>query len=121
KLSPDVYALHIADDLSKVPELQERWERLVEAPTREAGVPSPRLVVISSPYRRLYGPLMDLITDLEKAHADRPIAVVIPELVERRWYHFLMHNQTAAVLKGYLFFSGLRRVVVINVPWYLAC
>jgi amino acid transporter len=121
KLSPDVYALHIADDLTKVPELQERWERLVECPTREAGVPSPRLVVISSPYRRLYGPLMELIADLEKAHADRHIAVVVPELVERRWYHFLMHNQTAAFLKGYLFFSGLRRVVVVNVPWYLTC
>jgi amino acid transporter len=121
KISPDVYALHIAEDLSMVPELQQRWERLVETPTREAGVPPPQLVVISSPYRRLYGPLMDLIADLEKAHADRQIAVVVPELVERRWYHFLMHNQTAAFLKGWLYFSGLRRVVVVNVPWYLAC
>jgi hypothetical protein len=32
----------------------------------------------------------------------------------------LLHNQTAALIKAYLFFSGLKRVAVINVPWYLA-
>jgi hypothetical protein len=36
------------------------------------------------------------------------------------WYHYLLHNQTAAVIKAYLLFSGFRRVVVINVPWYLS-
>lgn len=36
------------------------------------------------------------------------------------WYHFVLHNQTAAVIKAYLLFSGFRRVVVINVPWYLS-
>ena len=49
----------------------------------------------------------------------RPIAVVIPELVEGRWYHYLLHNQTAAVLKAYLYFSGRERITVVNVPWYL--
>ena len=93
----------------------------VEAPTREAGVPPPRLVIIPSPYRQLYAPLMELLTELEKIHEERQIAVIIPELVERRWYHHLLHNKTAAVLKAYLYFSGLQRVVVINVPWYLSC
>jgi hypothetical protein len=40
--------------------------------------------------------------------------------VPTRWYHYLLHNQTAAVIKGYLLFRGFRRVVVINVPWYLS-
>ena len=31
-----------------------------------------------------------------------------------------VENQTAAVIKTYLLFSGFRRVVVINVPWYLS-
>ena len=85
-----------------------------------AGVAVPRLVVIPSPYRRVYGPLMDFLGQLQSEHPDRSIAVIIPELVERRWYHYLLHNQTATVIKAYLLFSGLRRVVVINVPWYLA-
>jgi hypothetical protein len=47
------------------------------------------------------------------------LAVIVPELVATRWYHYLLHNQTAALIKAYLLFSGFRRVVVINVPWYL--
>jgi hypothetical protein len=32
----------------------------------------------------------------------------------------LLHNQTAAVIKAYLLFSGFRRVVInVPVPWYL--
>jgi hypothetical protein len=31
-----------------------------------------------------------------------------------------LHNQTASFIKAYLLFSGIRRVVVINVPWYLS-
>ena len=33
-------------------------------PTQEAGVPTPRLVVVPSPYRRVYGPLMEFIDQL---------------------------------------------------------
>jgi amino acid transporter len=119
KLSPDVYGLHVASDAEGAKGLQEQWERHVEAPTREAGLPQPKLVVVASPYRQLFKPLIELLTELEQLHAERHIAVIIPELVERRWYHYLMHNQTAAILKGQLYFSGLRRVFVINVPWYL--
>lgn len=45
--------------------------------------------------------------------------MIIPELVGTRRYHYLLHNHTAAVIKVYLLFSGYRRVMVINVPWYL--
>jgi hypothetical protein len=88
-------------------------------PAQAAGLPPPRLIVIFSPYRRLHAPLRQAISDLQRAHPARDIAVIIPELVETRWYHNLLHNQTAAVIKAYLLFSGYRRVIVINVPWYL--
>jgi hypothetical protein len=32
----------------------------------------------------------------------------------------VLHNQTAALIKAYLLLCGFRRVVVVNVPWYLA-
>jgi hypothetical protein len=76
-------------------------------------------VVVTSPYRRLYAPLMDFLGELEKAHPNRKVAVVVPELGEYRWYHYLLQNQTATVIKEYLYFSGLERVSVINLPWYL--
>jgi amino acid transporter len=119
RMSPDVYALHVAADELRLQALEEEWAKFVADPCREAGVPAPKLVVVTSPYRRLYPPLMEFLTDLQKSHPGRPIAVVVPELVERRWYHFILHNQTAAVIKGYLYFSGLERVAVVNVPWYL--
>jgi hypothetical protein len=74
--------------------------------------------VIYSPFRRLYSPLLQVIADLQKAHPGREIAVIIPELIGTRWYHYLLHNQTAAVMVAYLWLSGQRRVIVINVPWY---
>jgi amino acid transporter len=119
KLTPDVYALHIAGDEQAVLDLEDTWSQRVRQPAMEAGVNAPRLIVIFSPFRQLYGPLMQVVGDLQHAHPDRDIAVIVPELVATRWYHYLLHNQTAAVIKAYLLFSGLRRVIVVNVPWYL--
>jgi hypothetical protein len=59
------------------------------------------------------------VLDLERNHRDRYIAVLIPELVERRWYTNLLHNHRSAVLKALLLFKGDKRVIVINIPWYL--
>jgi hypothetical protein len=53
-------------------------------------------------------------------HPDRQIAVLIPELVEFRWYHYFLHNHRAQWLKALLLFNGGQRVMVINVPWYLS-
>jgi hypothetical protein len=77
------------------------------------------LFVIYSPYRKLYAPLKQVVSDLQRCHPGRDIAVIVPELVIPHWFHYLLHNQTAAVIKAWLLFSGFRHVVVINVPWYL--
>jgi hypothetical protein len=119
KVSPDVYALHVAGEEQTVLDLEDSWSRRVREPSAAAGRTPPRLIVVFSPYRQLHGPMKQAITDLLRAHPTRDLAVVIPELVETRWYHVLLHNQTAAVIKALLLFSGERRVVVINVPWYL--
>jgi amino acid transporter len=119
KISPEVYVLHIAGDEQTVLDLEDTWARRVRKPSQEAGVPAPQLIVIFSPFRQLYGPLMQVVADLQRAHPDRDLAVIVPELVATKWYHYILHNQTAAVIKAYLLFSGLRRVIVVNVPWYL--
>jgi amino acid transporter len=120
KISTDIYALHVADDEEIVADLESTWEERVWAPATAAGLAPPKLIVIYSPYRKLYAPLKQVLSDLQRAHPNRDVAVIVPELVATRWYHYLLHNQTAAVIKAYLLFSGFRRVVVINVPWYLA-
>lgn len=120
KISPQVYALHVADDADVMAELEDTWQERVQKPAIAAGFPPPQVIIIYSPYRKLYGPLMQAVTDLQGKHPGRDIAVIVPELVPTRWFHYLLHNQTAAIIKAYLLFSGHRRVVVVNVPWYLS-
>jgi hypothetical protein len=60
------------------------------------------------------------VSQLAERHHDRQVAVVIPELVEPRWYHHLLHNHTASVLRTLLIFRGGPQIVVISAPWYLA-
>jgi amino acid transporter len=120
ELSREVYALHIAGDENAMAALEDNWRKLVVEPAAAAGLPAPKLTVVYSPYRRLYAPLKEVVTDLRHAHPDRDIAVIIPELIGNRWYHFLLHNQTGVLIEAYLRLSGFRRVVVINVPWYIS-
>jgi hypothetical protein len=119
KISPDAYALHVADDEKTMGDLEDTWEKRVREPALAAGVNPPRLFIVYSPYRKLFAPLRQTVSDLQSAHPGRDVAVIVPELVASRWYHYLLHNQTAAVIKAYLLLSGFRRVAVISVPWYL--
>jgi hypothetical protein len=100
-------------------DLAGQWCRLVETPALELGVLPPKLTVVQSPYRLLFRPILDFIEQIEREHPGRYIAVLIPELVERHWRHYFLHNQHAAVLKALLLLKGNQRISVINVPWYI--
>ncbi|HEX2712815.1 MAG TPA: amino acid permease, partial [Candidatus Acidoferrales bacterium] len=117
-VSPEIRAVHVASE-EETNELQEGWNRLVEAPARQAGLPLPELVVLPSPYRLILTPIVDYVLEVERANPQRRVAVLIPELVEPHWYHHLLHNKRAEVLKALLLLRGNQRIVVINVPWYL--
>jgi amino acid transporter len=117
-ISPDVQALHVEYD-QESDGLEGQWRELVEEPAGQAGLSVPRLVVIKSPYRFVIRPILDYVLDLEKSNPYRQIAVLAPELVERRWYLNLLHNHRAAALKALLLFQGDTRITVINIPWYL--
>ena len=80
---------------------------------------APRLAVLKSPYRFVIRPILDYVLHLEKSNPGRQIAILTPELVERRWYLNLLHNHRAAALKALLLFQGDKRITVINIPWYL--
>jgi hypothetical protein len=119
KMSSSIYAVQVRAD-ERLDDLRTPWERFVEAPTAQAGLPVPQLVVLDSPYRRTLQPILDYVLRVRDQHPDRQVAVLIPELVESRWYHYFLHNQRAQGLKALLLFHGGQRVVVINVPWYLS-
>src|SRR5579875_481626 len=115
-LSSEVVAVHV--NTGEEPGCVDDWPRLVEDPARRAGLPVPRLEVVQSPYRFVMGPILDFILRLEQTHPDRQIAVVLPNLVERRWYHRFLHNQRADLLTALLLLRGSQRIVIVNTPWY---
>jgi amino acid transporter len=117
-MSPDVQALHV-DDGEQSDTLASQWGALVDEPARQAGLAVPRLTVLKSPYRFVIRPILDYVLELERSNPQRQIAVLIPELVEGRWYLNLLHNHRSTVLKALLLFQGDQRITVINIPWYL--
>jgi len=118
KISPHIRAVHVDCGEGTVT-LREEWSRFVEEPTRQAGVATPQLVVLPSRYRLILSPIVDYVLEVEQTCPNQQVAVLIPELVERHWYHNLLHNKRASVLKALLLLKGNQRIVVINVPWYL--
>jgi hypothetical protein len=62
---------------------------------------------------------VDYVLGLQKKDPSRQILVVIPEMVERHWYYYFLHNQRAAALKAMLYVKGNQKIAVVNVPWYL--
>jgi amino acid transporter len=117
-MSRDVQAIQVLADEIKTDNLASIWGEMVEAPARRAGLPAPELLVLRSPYREFFGPLLAHLHALAAQHPGRTIAVMVPELVERRWYQFFARHR-ATVLKGLLLMRGDRHVVIINSPWYL--
>jgi amino acid transporter len=117
-MSKDVRCLHVQtadepDEICKV------WEVDVAAPLRAAGRGVPRLVVLKSPYRYVLTPVVDYILGAECESPTHNVCVLVPELVVRYWWENLMHNRRADLLKVILLLRGNRRIVVVNIPWYL--
>lgn len=119
-ISSEVYALQVLLGDPRADDLSAAWPDLVEGPAKEKGISPPRLVVVRSRYRRLFKPLLRFITSVAGAHPDRQVAVVVPEVVESRWYHYLLHNHTASVLKWLLLIRGRKGIIVITTPWYVS-
>ena len=117
-LSQDIRALHVATE-EETGALRDEWNRMVEAPVLKAGGQAPQLITLASPYRLVLKPILEYVMQVEKENPGRQIAIIVPELVEKHWYHYPLHNQRAEILKALLLLHGSRGIVLINVPWYL--
>ena len=118
RLSPEVIALHVEpNEHSEL--LQDDWEQYVEQPFRAEGKKQPQLHVLPSPYRFVIIPIVQFILDLSKNNPRRSIVVVIPELVEDRWYEYFLHNQRGRLLAWVLLARGNERIFTVSAPWYV--
>jgi len=118
KLSDEVQAVHV-DAEDSYEEVRQMWQRNVSEPFHRAGRVAPQLVLVKSPYRFILGPLVDYVLKIESECPNRQVAVLVPELVVKRWWQAPLHNQRAQVLKLLLLMRGNQRIMVINIPWYL--
>ena len=107
-LSPSAKAVYVEADPERTRRLEERWGKW--------GMGAP-LVVLTSPYRSLLGPLVDYIDHLRHQAPNHMITLVLPEFIPARWWQQLLHNQTALLIKGAMLFR--KNVVVTDVPYHL--
>jgi amino acid transporter len=118
RLSPEVIALHV-DPSEHAELLEDDWEHYVAQPFRAAGKEPPQLHLLPSPYRFVIVPIVQFILDLSKKNPGRNIVVVIPELVEGRWYEYFLHNQRGRLLEWVLLARGNERIFTVSAPWYI--
>jgi amino acid transporter len=118
RLSPQVIALHV-EPAEHTELLRADWERYVDQPFRAAGKEPPKLEILPSPYRFIIIPLVQFIVDLSEKHPGNSIVVVIPELVEDRWYEYFLHNQRGRLLEWMLLVHGNERIFTVSAPWYV--
>lgn len=100
-------------------DLRAEWARYVERPALDAGLSAPRLLVVSSPYRSVLAPLLRTIEALRRDNPGRAIAVVLPQLVEARWWEALLHTHRERRLSRALQRHGWPDLATVAVPWSL--
>jgi amino acid transporter len=113
-ISDEVTGLYIELEPGASQVVRERWE---------ARWPEVPLVVVPSPYRSIVGPLLDFLDEMDRQHDDgQQTTLVLPEFVPARWWHGVLHNQTAWLIKTALLYRrrhlGYQRAI-IDVPYHL--
>jgi len=117
-MSCDIRCVHVQTGEDPDPICQE-WEQSVVVPLHAAGKCIPKLDVLQSPFRYILSPVVDYILEIERQSSIQKVCVLVPELVVHHWWENLLHNRRADMLKVILLVRGNRRIVVINIPWYL--
>ena len=106
-LSPNAKAVFVETDPERTRKLEEKWRKW------GMGVP---LIVLTSPYRSLLGPLLEYIDHLQ-TDENHVVTIVLPEFITARWWQLGLHNQTALLIKGAMLFR--KNVIVTDVPFHL--
>ncbi len=113
-ISPHVTAVHIIFDGGEGQEIRQAWEQWQKQMSNNEEM---HLLLIESPYRSLFQPLLAYIDTIRQRHPEETVTVILPEFVVAHWWEYPLHNQTAFRLKAALLFRpGL---IVINLPQHM--
>ena len=100
-------AIHFQIDAEDAQGIERQWF--------DANLPIP-LDIVEAPFRDLTEPILEEVRRFT-SRTDTVVNVVIPELVVRRPWHLLLHNQTALFIKRLLLFE--ERAILTSVPFSL--
>jgi amino acid transporter len=107
-ISDDITAITIVFDETEEQKIREKWSKWY---------PEITLKVIYSPYRTILSPLLDYINKIEKEAEGSMITVLMPQFIVKKWWHTLLHNQTAIILRFFLILK--KDVVIATIPYHL--
>jgi hypothetical protein len=107
-ISDDITAISIVFHEEEEQKLREKWQKWY---------PEIELKVIYSPYRTILTPLLDYINEIEKEIKGSPITILMPQFIVKKWWHALLHNQTAIVLRFFLILK--KDIVIATLPYHL--
>ena len=74
-------------------------------------------MILDSEHRSLIEPIGDYIDELLEREPIDQVTVIIPEFYPRKWWHHLLHNQSAWILR--LALMKKPKVVVATVRYFL--
>ncbi len=108
-IDTDVTAIYIGFDDESIEKMRQKWE--------EWGSPC-KLVTLRSEFRSLMGPIARYIKTLEEIEGKPDhIHVVMPQFIPKKWWHNLLHNQSALLIRAWLLFN--KDVIITTVPYHL--
>jgi amino acid transporter len=109
-IDTDVIAVYIGFDDESIEKMEAKW--------LQWGEPC-RLVTLKSEYRSLLLPLTRFLTRLENWEGGRPdhIHVMISQFVPKKWWHYIMHNQTSFMIRTWLLRH--KDIIITTIPYHL--
>ena len=106
-LSDDVTAVHISIDQEQTAAMKRKWDEWGK------GV---RMVIIDSPYRTFFEPFLEYLDGIFRIlQPNERITIVVPQFTPKKWWHNLLHTQTAFWLRFALL--SKRGIVITEVPY----
>ncbi|MBN1123187.1 MAG: APC family permease [Anaerolineae bacterium] len=115
-ITDDVKAVYIETEPDTSGDFKKNWQQY--------GLDKVAVLdIVPSPYRSFIGPLLDYLDRLDNEADDGQLAsIVIPEFIPAKWWHNLLHNQTAWRLKLALMYRRHRMGktrAIIDIPFHL--
>lgn len=107
-ISDRVEAVHVELNPKATEAVKQAWQ------VWGCGIP---LVVLKSPYRSITEPILDYVDEVEKRYEHDLVTIIVPEFVTKKFWHNILHNQTAILIKTLLRLK--RGKVVTSVRYYL--